>query len=90
MSKSELNTKLNTVFEYTTANFVNETDYCNDTAKVFWACDMLDKTSDEELVDVLDMDEESPDFHTDILAIRTAFNAGCDRYLKSGLWWLNA
>ena len=75
MTNKEQHENLDKLWEYLVKDFVNESDYPTGTAKVYWALNMLDKTSDEDITEVLDIDIE------DTPSIRNRFENGCDKWL---------
>ena len=78
--KNEINTLCDKLFEILTEDFENETDYPEDTAKVFDFADKIEKLKDYEIAEILDIDAEDD---TTASIVRAKCISGCNKWLTA-------
>lgn len=71
------------LFNKVTAGFENETDYCDATASVFHACDIIDAMPVWEVADVLDLDFDAAEEKQMAARVKDEFLIGCDKWLAA-------
>lgn len=76
----EMKTEL---FEKVTAGFENESDYCEATAKVFRACDIIDAMPVWRVAEILGLDAEDEEEERLAARVKDLFLIGCDKWLAA-------
>lgn len=74
---------LDRLWDKVTADFENESDYCEATAQVFHACDVVDAMPVWEVADILELDFEDEEEERLAARVKDLFLISCDKWLAA-------